>query len=166
MEASEENLSDSQLAQKLNAPDKSPKLRAVEAMADSGGRLEDIKEEEDIIRPKFKCSSCQKKESDLLSREELISKETIDLEEIISYMNKHKSILEELIDQEDQQRLQIALNVARDLKLLGKEAVETLKKDLAHYFKIGNEKWKRACEEMEKLGPLVKDIESHSSFKK
>jgi hypothetical protein len=80
--------------------------------------------------------------------------EKLDVQELISYLNKHKSKMSEILDEDDKKRIDVVLNVAKDIKTLCKEAVDTLKNDLQQFYNIGKSKWQEALTEINKLGPI------------
>jgi hypothetical protein len=83
--------------------------------------------------------------------QEIKEKVHMELQELINYLHEHRNILEETLSEEDKNRIKIVLDVAKDMKSLCKEAVDTLKSDLMEFYNIGKSKWEKALDELTKV---------------
>lgn len=88
--------------------------------------------------------------------------EFFDLETLVNYLTEHKQLIEANLGEDDRKRIQVILNIAKDLRSLCKEAIETLKNDLLEFYTIAKNKFTQAINEMNKLASNTSTISSNS----
>lgn len=79
------------------------------------------------------------------------STQTFEFEDLISYLNEHKAVIEEALTEEDKKRIQVILGLGRDLKILYKDTIETIKADLVKYYEVFKSKWESTMQDLNKL---------------
>jgi hypothetical protein len=86
-----------------------------------------------------------------ISKEASEFAQTFEFEDLISYLNEHKAVIEEALTDEDKKRIKIIVNLGRDLKILYKDTIETIKADLVKYYEAFRSKWENTMQDLNKL---------------